>query len=93
MVILCRYDHNLKSSCYIVFAALRFVDMKEQIKAKGRSVDQMIKESAPQGSIGYKLFGVDTNTYYPVKAMQGREFFQLGKGFESPAGVDRTSVV
>ena len=61
--------------------------MKEQIKAKGRSVDQMIKESAPQGSIGYKLFGVDTNTYYPVKAMQGREFFQLGKGFESPAGV------
>jgi hypothetical protein len=70
-----------------VFAALRFVDMKEQIKAKGRSVEQMIKESAPQGSIGYKLFGVDTNTYYPVKATQGREFFQLGKGFESPAGV------
>ena len=70
-----------------MFAALRFVDMKEQIKAKGRSVDQMIKESAPQGSIGYKLFGVDTNTYYPVKATQGREFFQLGKGFESPAGV------
>jgi len=70
-----------------VFAALRFVDMKEQIKAKGRSVDQMIKESAPQGSIGYKLFGADTNTYYPVKATQGREFFQLGKGFESPAGV------
>ena len=61
--------------------------MKEQIKAKGRSVEQKIKESAPQGSIGYKLFSADTNTYYPVKATQGREFFQLGKGFESPAGV------
>ena len=70
-----------------MFAALRFVDMKEQIKAKGRSVEQKIKESAPQGSIGYKLFSADTNTYYPVKATQGREFFQLGKGFESPAGV------
>ena len=61
--------------------------MKEQSKAKGRSVEQKIKESAPQGSIGYKLFCADTNTYYPVKATQGREFFQLGKGFESPAGV------
>ena len=61
--------------------------MKEQIKAKGRSVEQKIKESAAQGSIGYKLFSADTNTYYPVKATQGREFFQLGKGFESPAGV------
>ena len=61
--------------------------MKEQNKAKGRSVEQKIKESAPQGSIGYKLFSADTNTYYPVKATQGREFFQLGKGFESPAGV------
>jgi hypothetical protein len=33
------------------------------------------------------LFRVDTNTYYPVKAVQGREFFKLGKGLESPAGV------
>ena len=70
-----------------MFEALRFVDMKEQSKAKGRSVEQKIKESAPQGSIGYKFFSADTNTYYPVKATQGREFFQLGKGFESPAGV------
>ena len=84
---LCRYAHNLKLACLKVFAALRFVDMKEQSKTKGRSVEQKIKESAPQGSIGYKLFCADTNTYYPVKATQGREFFQLGKGFESPAGV------
>ena len=61
--------------------------MKEQSKAKGRRVEQKIKESAPQGSIGYKLFSADTNTYYPVKATQGREFFPIGKGFESPAGV------
>ena len=61
--------------------------MSGQSKAKAQSVDQKINESAPHGSVGYKLFSADTNTYYPVKATQGREFFKLGKGLESPAGV------
>ena len=61
--------------------------MSGQSKAKAQSVEQKINESAPHGSVGYKLFSADTNTYYPVKAVQGREFFKLGKGLESPAGV------
>ncbi len=61
--------------------------MSGQSKAKAQSVEQKINEGAPHGSVGYKLFSADTNTYYPVKATQGREFFKLGKGLESPAGV------
>ncbi len=61
--------------------------MSGQSKAKAQSVEQKINESAPHGSVGYKVFSADTNTYYPVRAIQGREFFKLGKGLESPAGV------
>ncbi len=61
--------------------------MSGQNKAKAQSVEQKINESAPHGSVGYKVFSADTNTYYPVRAIQGREFFKLGKGLESPAGV------
>ncbi len=77
----------MKSACAGALAWLQSVGMSGQSKVKAQSVDQKINESAPHGSVGYKLFSADTNTYYPVRAIQGREFFKLGKGLESPAGV------